>query len=174
MDLFVEDSDGDEIPCGQQQNMERLLQLAEELSSQGQTLEEDLLVPPIVAPIPHQAPVQPPVFDIAALAAALKEANLPPPPPQPEMAQSLLAITQSLAVITQRLETPARPEKRPRSPSPSPSRCSPPPLKRSHRREELVSPSRTRLGRSSPASSPGQFSDQSRMSRRNSVLRRRG
>ena len=42
-----------------QQNMERLLQLAEELGSQGHTL-EDLLAPPITAPQPQPAPVQPP------------------------------------------------------------------------------------------------------------------
>ena len=34
VDLFNEDSDGDDIPCGQQENMERLLQLAKELGSQ--------------------------------------------------------------------------------------------------------------------------------------------
>ena len=88
VDLFGEDSDGDDIPSGQQQNMERLLQLAEELGSQGHTLEEDLLAPPITAPAPkpepQPAPGQPPVFDIAALVAALKEAT---PPPQPEMTQ---------------------------------------------------------------------------------------
>ena len=75
------------------------------------------------------------------------------------MTQSLLAIMQSLAAISKKLETPARSEKRPRSPSPSPSRYSPP-LKGSHRREESVSSARTRSGRSSPASSLGQFSDQ--------------
>ena len=44
----------------------------------------------------------------------------------------------------------------------SPSRYSPPPSKRLHRGEGSISPTRTRSGRSSPASlSPGQFSDQS-------------
>ena len=78
MDLFG-DSDGDDIPCGQQQNMEHLLHLAEELGSQGHNLEEDLLAPPITAPAPQPqpAPGQPPVFDIA-LVAALKEATPPP------------------------------------------------------------------------------------------------
>ena len=161
VDLFGEDSDGDDIPCGQQQNMEHLFQLAEELGSQGHILEEDLLAPPITAPAPQPAPGIPPVFDIAALVAALKEATPPPPPPQSEMTQSLLAITQSLAAISQRLEAPAASEKRPRSPSPSPSRYSPPPSKRPHRRVDSVSPARTRSGWSSPASSPGQFSDQS-------------
>ena len=92
MDLFGEDSNGDEIPCGQQQNMERLLQLAEELGSKGQTFEEDLLVPPIVAPIlqpqPQLAPVQPLLFDIATLVAALKEAN----PPRVQLAVGLSLI----------------------------------------------------------------------------------
>ena len=111
------------------------------------------------APQPQPAPGQPPVFDIAALVAALKEAT--PPPPQPEITQSLLAITQSLAAISQRLDAPVTSGKRPRSPSPSPSRCSPPLSKRPHRREESVSPARTRSGQSSPSSSPGQFSDQS-------------
>ena len=139
--------------------MERLLQLAEELGPQGHTLEEDLLAPPITAPAPQPqpAPGQPHVFDIAALVAALKEATPPPTPPQPEMTQSLLAITQSLAAISQRLDAPGRD----RSPSPSPSRYSPLLSKRPHRREASVSPARTRSGRSSPASSPGQFSDQS-------------
>ena len=41
VDLFGEDSEGDDIPCGQQQNIERLLQLA---GSRG--LEENLLDPP--------------------------------------------------------------------------------------------------------------------------------
>ena len=160
VDLFGEDSDGDDIPCGQQQNMERLLQLAEELGSQGHTLqlEKDLLAPPITAPAPQPqpAPGQPPVFDIAALVAALKEATPPLPPPQPEVPQSLLAITQSLAA-SQRLDAPVAL----RSPSPSPSRYSPPLSKRPHRREESVPPARTRSEQSSPASSPGQFSDQS-------------
>ena len=91
MDLFGEDSDGDDIPCGQQQNMERLFQLAEELGSQGHILEEDLLAPQITAPAPQPqpAPGQPPVFDIAALVAALKEATPPPLPLQPEMTQLL-------------------------------------------------------------------------------------
>ena len=92
MDLFGEDSNGDEIPCGQQQNMERLLQLAEELGSKGQTFEEDLLVPPIVAPIlqpqPQLAPVQPLLFDIATLVATLKEAN----PPRVQLAVGLSLI----------------------------------------------------------------------------------
>ena len=69
VDLFGEDSDGDDIPCCQQQNMERLLQLAEELGSQGHTL-EDLLAHPITAPAPQPAPGQPPVFDIATLVAS--------------------------------------------------------------------------------------------------------
>ena len=93
VDLFGDDSDGDEIPRGQQHNMQKLFELAEELGSQGVVLEEeDLLDPPVVAPAPQPQPPsnQPPVFDIAALVAALKEATPPPPPPQPEMAQSLL------------------------------------------------------------------------------------
>ena len=149
MDLFGEDSDGDDIPCGQQQNMENLLQLAEELGSQGHTLEEDLLAPLITAPAPQPqpAPGQPPVFDIAALVAALKEATPPPPPPQPELTQSLLAMTQSLAGISQRLDAPVASGKRPRSPSPSPLRYSPPLSKRPHRHEESVLPARTRSGR---------------------------
>ena len=164
VDLFGEDSEGDDIPCGQQENMECLSQLADQLGSQGHDW-EDLLPPPIVTPViqpqPQQAPSVPPVLDIAALVAALKEVTPPPPPPQPEMTQSLLAITQSLAAISQKLEKPAVPEKRPRSPSLSPSRHSPPPSKRLHRREGSISPTRTRSGRSSPASlSPGLFSDQ--------------
>ena len=98
------------------------------------------------------------MFDIAALVAALKEATPSPTPPQPEMTQSLLAITQSLAAISQRLDASG---KRLRSPSPSPSRYSSPLSKRPHRHEESVSPARTRLGGSFPASSPGQSSDQS-------------
>ena len=167
VDLFGEDSEGDDIPCGQQENMEKLFELAGRLSSQGHGLvEEDLLPPPVLTlanqPQPQPTPNVPPVFDIATLVAALKEANPPPPPQQPEMAQSILAITQSLVAISQKLDRPAAPEKRPRSPSLSPSRCSPPPSKRPHRREASPSPTRTRSGRSSPASlSPGQFSDQS-------------
>ena len=110
--------------------------------------------------LPQLAPGIPPVFDIAALVAALREAPPPPPPPQSEMMQSLLAITHSLAAISQWLEAPAASEKRLRSPSPSPSRHSPPPLKRPFRREDSVSPARTRSGQSSPVSLPGQFSDQ--------------
>ena len=47
VDLFGEDSEGDDIPCGQQENMEKLFELAGRLSSQGHGLvEEDLLPPP--------------------------------------------------------------------------------------------------------------------------------
>ena len=164
VDLFGEDSEGDDIPCGQQENMEQLFKLAERLSSQGHGLEEeDLLAPPVLTPAiqPQPAPNVPPVLDIATLVAALKEATPPPPPQQPEMAQSPLVITQSLVAISQKLDKPAAHEKRPRSPFLSPSRYSPPPSKRPHCREGSVSPARTRSGRSSPASSsPGQFSDQ--------------
>ena len=46
VDLFGEDSEGDDIPCGKQENMEKLFELAERLSSQGHGLEEeDLLAP---------------------------------------------------------------------------------------------------------------------------------
>ena len=41
MDLFGEDSEGDDIPCGKQENMEKLFELAERLSSQGHGLEEE-------------------------------------------------------------------------------------------------------------------------------------
>ena len=167
VDLFGEDSDGEHIPCGQQENMEKLFELAGRVGSQGHGLvEEDLFPPPVLTlanqPQPQPTPNVPPVFDIATLVAALKAANPPPPPQQPDMTQSILAITQSLVAISQKLDKPAAPEKRPRSPSLSPSRCSPPPSKRPHRREASPSPTRTRSGRSSPASlSPGQFSDQS-------------
>ena len=111
VDLFGEDSDGDDIPCGQPQNMESLLQLAEELGSQGHTLEEDLLAPPITAPAPQPqpAPGQPPVFDMAALVAALKKATPPPPPRQPEMTQSRKnrSIASSLRTSAQSVAAPA-------------------------------------------------------------------
>ena len=84
MDLFGEDSEGDDIPCGQQENIECLSQLAEQLGSQGHGW-EDLLPPPIltrpIQPQPQPAPSVPPVLDITALVAALKEVTPPPPPP---------------------------------------------------------------------------------------------
>ena len=113
MDLFGEDSEGDDIPCGQQENMACLSQLADQLGSQGHGWEEFLPPPiltPAIQPQPQPAPSVPPVLDIAALVAALKEVTPPPPPPQPEMTQSLLAITQSLAAISQKLEKPAVPD----------------------------------------------------------------
>ena len=58
-DIFGEDSEGDDIPCGQQQNMERLLQLEGDLGSQG--MEENFLEPPTLTPAiqPQPAPSVP-------------------------------------------------------------------------------------------------------------------
>ena len=98
---------------------------------------------------------------------ALRE-PAPPPQPQAEVAQSLVAISQTLAALSDKMDSCRGPGKRVRSRSPSPPSSPPPPREkrsrarsrsRSHSRSRSRSPSPSRSGRSSPTSS--QFPDQS-------------
>ena len=93
--------------------------------------------------------------NLAMLVAALREA-VPPPQPQAEVAQSLVAIGQALSALSNKMDTCQMLGKRARSRSPSPPSSPPPPREK---RSRVRSRSRSRSYSPSPTSS--QFSDQS-------------
>ena len=97
--LFGPDSgDDNEIRCGQRDNLAQIYELAERLETPVPAQVGELRAPPVLPPPPvvQMAPVvgAAPAIDLAMLVAALRESAPPPPQPQAEVAQSLLAISQ--------------------------------------------------------------------------------
>ena len=168
-DVF--DSGDEEIPCGQRDNLAAMFDLAGTLETPVPAQVGELRAPP-APPLPPAAQTAPvagpaPAIDLAMLVAALREA-VPPPQPQADMAQSLVAISQTLSALSNKMDSCQILGKRACSRSPSPPSSPPPPREkrsqarsssRSHSRSRSYSPSPSRSGRSSPTSS--QFSDQS-------------
>ena len=163
------DSGDEEVPCGQRDNLAAMFDLAGTLETPVPAQVGEPRAPP-APPLPLAAQTAPvagpaPAINLAMLVAALREA-VPPPQPQAEVAQSLVAIGQALSALSTKMDTCQVLGKRARSRSPSPP-SSPPREKRSRVRSRTrsrsrscsYSPSPSRSGRSSPTSS--QFSDQS-------------
>ena len=165
------DSGDEEIPCGQRDNLAAMFDLAGTLETPVPAQVGEPRAPP-APPLPLAAQTArvagpAPAIDLAMLVAALREA-VPPPQPQAEVAQSLVAIGQALSALSTKMDTCQVLGKRARSRSPSPTSSPPPPREkrsrvrsrtRSRSRSRSYSPSPSRSGRSSPTSS--QFSDQS-------------
>ena len=165
------DSGDEEIPCGQRDNLAAMFDLAGTLETPVPAQVGEPRAPP-APPLPPAAQTAPvagpaPAIDLAMLVAALREA-VPPPQPQAEVAQSLVAIGQALSALSTKMDTCQVLGKRARSRSPSPPSSPPPPREkrsrvrscsRSRSRSRSYSPSPSRSGRSSPTSSL--FSDQS-------------
>ena len=170
-DAYFADSGDEEIPCVQRDNLAAMFDLAGTLETPVPAQVGELRAPP-APPLPPAAQTAPvagpaPAIDLAMLVAALREA-VPPPQPQAEVAQSLVAISQTLSALSNKMDSCQILGKRARSRSSSPPLSSPPPREkrsrarsrsRSHSRSRSYSPSPSRSGRSSPTSS--QFSDQS-------------
>ena len=166
------DSVDDEILCGQKDNLAHIYELAERLETPVPAQVGELRAPPVppLPPVVQTAPVlgPAPAIDLAMLVRALREPAPPPPQPQAEVAQSLVAISQTLEALSDKMDSCRGPGKRVRSRSPSPPSSPPPPREkrsrarsrsRSHSRSRSRSQSPSRSGRSSPTSS--QFPDQS-------------
>ena len=87
------DSGDEEIPCGQRDNLAAMFDLAGTLETPVPAQVGEPRAPPL-PPAAQTAPVAGPAkaIDLAMLVAALREA-LPPPQPQAEVAQSLVAIS---------------------------------------------------------------------------------
>ena len=169
---FGPDSGDEEIPCGQKDNLTSMFDSAESLETPVPAQVGELRAPPAppLPPAVQTAPVASPApaIDLAMLVAALREAIPPPPQPQAEVAQSLVAIGQTLSALSDKMDSCRGLGKRARSRSPSPPSSPPPPHEkrsrpRSRSRSPSISrshsPSPSRSGRSSSTSS--QFSDQS-------------
>ena len=107
-DAYFEDSGDEEIPCGQRDNLAAMFDLAGTLEIPVPAQVGELRAPP-APPLPPAAQTAPvagpaPAIDLVMLVAALQEA-VPPPQPQAEVAQSLVAISQTLSALSNKMDT---------------------------------------------------------------------